>query len=63
MDRTYEDGVRDGKIEALEDITAKQGDRLDSHSRRLSRLERVIYALGGVVAFIEFAPDIRNLFG
>lgn len=60
-DRTYEDGVRDGRIAALEDISGRHEDCLDSHSRRLALLERIMWAGGGIVAFIEFIPQIRTL--
>lgn len=58
-DKTYDDGVRDGKLEALEDITGKHSDRLDSHSKRLTLLERIMWAGGGIVAFIQLVPLIK----
>lgn len=57
--KSYEDGLRDGKIEALEDVAASHKDRLDHHSSRLRMLERIIWALAGIVGFIEFWPKIQ----
>ena len=59
--RSYEDGLRDGKIEALEKIAGDHGGRLDSHSRRLRLLERIMWAGGGIVVFIEIAPQFKAL--
>ena len=44
-ERTYEDGLRDGKIAALEKVAANHKERLDHHSNRLRTLERVAYCL------------------
>ncbi len=60
-DRTYDDGLRDGQIKALEQIAAAHKDRLDAHSGRIRLLERVMWALGGIVAFIELWPKIEGL--
>ena len=54
---SYADGLRDGKIQALEQITAMQSGRLDDHGKRLAIVERIIWALGGIIAFIEVWPQ------
>lgn len=59
VDLAYEDGRRDGKIEALEHMQGKQNDRLDSHSRRITVLERVAWILFAVVGLIQLAPSFR----
>lgn len=59
IDLSYQDGRRDGKIEALEHMQGKQNDRLDAHSRRLTVLERVAYVLLAVVGLIQFAPAFK----
>ena len=60
MDKTYEDGMRDGKIEAVESIQAHQGRRLDNHEHRLSSLEKVMYGVMAIVVFIEFWPQFQS---
>ena len=60
-DRSYEDGVRDGEIKALSDMVRKHGDRLDIHSQRIGRIERLSYiALGGLIV-LQFIPTIKGL--
>ncbi len=61
--KTYEQGVIEGKIEAIEDMQIAQNMRLKDHSRRISAIERVVYALTGIIVFIEFTPELRNFFG
>lgn len=58
--KSYEDGVRDGKIEALETIAGKHekrmdghDKRMDSHSSRIRGLEKVMWAVAGAVAVIQ----------
>jgi hypothetical protein len=59
VDLSYQDGRRDGKIEALEHMQGKQNLRLDTHSKRLTVLERVAWILFAVVGLIQFAPAFR----
>lgn len=58
--KTYADGLRDGRIENLEAITKAQQDRSDGYSRRLHTLERIMYMLAGVVAFIQLVPLLKQ---
>ena len=58
--RTYEDGLRDGKIEALENVAGNHADRLDSHSARLRWMERIIWACGGAFALVQLIPEIKD---
>lgn len=49
--RTYEEGLRDGQIQAIEETIGGHNDRLNHHSGRLRTIERVIYiGLGGLYA-------------
>jgi len=57
--KTYEDGLVEGKIKAIEDITAKQSVRLDSHSTRLTSLERMFWIAGGVIVAIQAIPLVQ----
>ena len=63
IDKTYDDGLRDGKIQSLEDMAGYQNKRLDGHSGRLSNLERTSYLMIGAIVFIEFFPQLKGLFG
>ena len=58
----YENGMRDGKIEALEAMQSLQNDRLDSHSLRLISLEKAGYILLGAIAASEFLPLVFEAF-
>lgn len=60
-DKTYEEGLRDGQLKALEEIVSSHKDRLDHHSGRIRRLERVAWITLGVVLTIQLLPQIQNL--
>jgi len=62
-DKTYENGLRDGRIVALEEIAGQHRDRLDSHSTRLRRMERIIWAGGGMIVLIQLIPELRMVLG
>ena len=62
MDKTYEDGLRDGKITSLEAMQSSQNKRLNNHSDRLSNLERTSYLMIGAILFIEFFPQFKDFF-
>lgn len=57
----YEEGVRDGKIQALERMVANHEKRFDIHEGRLRIMERMLYGLIGALALIEFMPAIGSL--
>ena len=59
----YEDGLRDGKIDAIGRMVSKHGERLDDHEKRLRYLEKIVYGLTGGIALIQFGPHILQLFG
>ncbi len=60
---SYQDGLRDGRIAALETIAARQDTRLDRQGTRLRILERMMWALLGAMALVEFAPKAAGLIG
>ena len=57
-DLSYEDGIVEGKIEAMEAILSRHDIRLDGHGQRLHLLERALWLTLGVVVAIEFLPTI-----
>lgn len=59
--KTYEDGIVEGRLQALERIAAEHKDRLDSQGTRLRVLERVVWASGGVVVFLQTWPTIAAM--
>ncbi len=60
-ERTYQEGLVDGKIEALEAMVAQHTNRMDNHSTRLQLLERSLWLTLGVVTAIEFLPKVMFL--
>ena len=63
IDRTYEDGLRDGRIENANKRAEDAHMRLDVHAKRLTAQERITYALLGAIALIELFPQIRAALG
>lgn len=61
--KTYEDGLVDGRLKNLEDVTLKHSQRFDSHSKRMRSLERVAWGLLGGFALIKFLPALGGLMG
>lgn len=62
MDDAYEQGKRDGRIEALERITEHHDIRFDAYERRLQIAERILYGLIGSFILINFLPELKRLF-
>jgi len=61
-DLSYDDGLRDGRLDALEHMQAMQNDRIANHSQRIAMLERVAWILIGVVGFLQLGPTIQSWF-
>ena len=60
MYKTYEEGLRDGAIRALEKAQGKHEIRLNSHSSRLARIERFMYIGIGDLGFLQAFPLVRQ---
>ena len=58
---TYEDGLLEGKIQAVEAMMSSHGVRLQLVEKRLSGQERLAYLLMGAIAFVTFAPSLKAL--
>lgn len=59
--KSYEDGLRDGKIEAIESTQAVHAARLDAHSDRLDKMERIIWvAIGGLIV-LQALPLVQSV--
>jgi len=56
---TYEQGVADGKLRALENVMHMHSTRIDRVEGKISTLERVAYTLLGAVAIIQLAPSLK----
>ncbi len=61
-DHSYEEGLRDGKIKALEEMVTRHDERLDKHENRIGTLEKVAYSLIGAIALMQFAVPVLQRF-
>lgn len=57
-EKTYDDGLRDGKIKSLEDISVKHSTRMDGHSKRMRSQEKVTWMMMGIIGLIQIVPAI-----
>jgi len=63
QDKSYEAGLREGRIRGIEETIISHSARLDKHESRLTAQERITYALLGAIALIEILPTIQSLSG
>lgn len=59
-EKTYEDGLTEGRFRALERQAALHTDRLDSHSSRIAWMERLVWATAGGAAIINGLPILQT---
>lgn len=59
--RSYLEGLRDGQIQELESRVDNLNTEMRSHELRLRILEKISYAMLGVVALIEVFPAIQHI--
>lgn len=66
-DHDYEAGLRDGKIEALERVVAEikvaHTQFKEQTNDRFRYIERIVYAVIGAIALVQFGPHLRSWFG
>lgn len=61
--KSYEDGLRDGQIKALEETQADHSSRLDSHSARLRQMERITWLIIGGLVVLQALPTVAKILG
>lgn len=61
MAKTYEEGLRDGQIDALEKTAANHASRLDSHSERLRQMERITWLIIGGLVVLQALPTAAKI--
>ena len=62
----YEEGVRDGRLDALE----RRADHMEvlhnshhsDHERRLVHIERIVVGMLAIVAFTSVGPEVMDFF-
>jgi len=59
-EKTYEDGVIEGRLSALETCTAEHKERLDWHARRLRLMERALWVFLGVLLLAQALPTVQK---
>jgi len=64
-DKTYEDGLRDGKLQAIEEMIQNHAELIEAHETRLTNLERALWALGGIASALamDAIPLLQILIG
>jgi hypothetical protein len=55
-EKTYEDGLLRGRLDAVEHMQVNQNMRLESHSSRIGSLERAMWVVIGAIAAVQFFP-------
>ena len=61
MDEAYEQGKRDGKIDALEQMLAHHSGRLEVIESRQRWQERVLWTILGAIALINLLPTLKGI--
>jgi len=62
-EKSYEDGVREGRRESHEQRIDHAHQRLDGHENRITAQERIVYAALGAWGFIVVWPTLKALIG
>ena len=55
----YEEGLRDGRLKALEHRVALSEDKSHNHERRLVYLERIVWGVFGVLFLSTVWPKLE----
>lgn len=63
MTKTYEQGVIDGKILAIEETLGHHNKRLNDHSGRIRGVEKLQWMILGALVIIELLPNIVTFIG
>lgn len=58
--RTYQEGLLEGRLQAYSDVLRQHQERLNSHSKRLRAMERVVWGVMGATVFIQVWPVLSK---
>ena len=59
---SYEDGLREGRLQEIERIIGRHDQRIDEHDDRFRILERIVYGVLGAIALIQLLPLLKLAF-
>lgn len=59
-DPRYQEGLRDGRLQALEAADRRLEARMTNHEARLTAQERITYSLLGALALLNIWPAIER---
>lgn len=54
-DHAYEEGKRDGRLQAIETVIGDHKMKFEEHNKRISTLERASYIVLGIILWLEFS--------
>ncbi len=57
----YEQGLRDGRLRAIEAMQVEQNERMDSHERRIQSAERIQHGLLGAIVLVQIIPMLEGI--
>lgn len=58
--KTYQDGLIEGRLLSLENMVGGHADRMDAHAKRLQLLERVFWTGLGIISFFQLLPMVST---
>ena len=58
----YEEGMRDGRLKAIEHRISLHETKADNHERRLIYLERIVWGVFGVMFLSTLWPKLEVMF-
>ena len=58
----YDEGLRDGRLAALEQRIDGHDVIRNNHERRLIYLERIVFGMLAIVAFTSVGPEVLEFF-
>lgn len=61
QNKTYCDGLREGKLITLERRMDSTDTRIDHHEKRLQILERLAWIMFGGLLLLRFLPEIQGI--
>lgn len=57
----YDEGLRDGRLRAIEAQQSKHTEKFDDHESRLILIERIIYGMAGVLFLSAIWPKLETV--
>ncbi len=60
-DKSYQDGLREGRIRGIEETIRRHGEKHEQLERRMTAQERISFGILGAMVLVNVLPALKGM--